>query len=129
MPSPPISVRKEFNAKIDLTNAFYSVFVTKQLSKLFGFKHRDQYYAFMVLPMGWFMSPLVFQDVVSFVINQCPLKFPETSVIHQQDDIPIVGDCLDHVKLFMDSLVQTFQDFGFKIEAEKCEGPSDSVVC
>ncbi len=82
------SKRKIF-AKIDLKNAFYSCFITKQLSKIFGFRHRNRYYTFMVLPMGWFLSPLLFQDIVSYVLTYCLDKIPKVSVIHQQDDILI----------------------------------------
>jgi hypothetical protein len=120
--------QRRFFAKIDLTNAFYSVFVTKQLSKLFGFKHRDKYYTFMVLPMGWFLSPLIFHDVVTYVIRQCNLKLPGISIVHQQDDILIVGDTIEEVQVNMDALIETFQHYGFTIKKEKCEGPGDNVV-
>jgi hypothetical protein len=35
-------------AEIDLANAFYSVYITKQLSKLSKFKHGDHYYPFLM---------------------------------------------------------------------------------
>ena len=119
---------RKIYAKIDLKNAFYSTYTTEKLSKLFGFKHRDQYYCFMVIPMGWFLSALVFQDVVSYVISLTDIKIPNVFVKHQQDDILIVGDSIENVQLAMNQLTQKFTECGFIIKPEKCEGPSDSVI-
>ena len=124
--SIPLHSRR-FYAKIDLSNAFYSVHVLKGLSKLFGFKHRNNYYAFTVLPMGWFLSPLIFQDVVSHIISQAGLDL-DVSVVHQQDDILICGKSREIVKTNMEKLVEVFGTFNFTVRSEKCEGPNSSVT-
>ncbi len=77
--------------------------------------------------MGWFLSPMVFQDIVTFVLTQCTL-LTEVHIRHQQDDILIIGENLEHVKNAMDILIDHFASFGFIIKREKCEGPGDTVV-
>jgi hypothetical protein len=124
--SIPHSNRKFF-AKIDIKNAFYGSHITKRLSQLFGFCHRGRYLAMTVLPMGWFLSPLIFDDIVTYIICSCNQKLPEhVDVIHQQDDILIVGTDIENVKTSMQILSSTFESFGFTIRTEKCEEPSDS---
>jgi hypothetical protein len=115
--SIPLSSRR-FYSKIDLSNAFYSVHVSKSLSKLFGFKHRNNYYCFTVLPMGWFLSPLIFQDVVSYVISNSNLD-PTVTVVHQQDDILIAAESNEAVKFAMNRLIEVFGNFGFSVRPEK----------
>ena len=125
--SIPRSSRRHF-AKIDLKNAFYSTHVTDKLSKLFGFKHRDQYFAMKVLPMGWFLSSLIFQDVVSYVLKHCDLNNLNVFVRHQQDDILIVGEDVNNVENAMNLIIDKFRGFNFDIKLEKCEKPQDSVI-
>jgi hypothetical protein len=121
--------KRMFYGKLDIHNAFYSIFVTKGLSRLFGFRHRDQTYAMMVLPMGWFLSPGIFQDAVSYVLDSCKDSFgPDVSVVHQQDDILITATSREEVKRVMDVIVETLSQFGLTVRNEKCEGPSDSLV-
>ena len=120
------SERKYF-AKVDLKNAFYSTKVTTKLSQIFGFRHRGEYYSFMVLPMGWFLSPSIFQDVVSFMIDSAADKLENVRVIHQQDDILIVGPSFSHVEKAMEILIDTFKSFNFAVRPEKCEGPAESA--
>jgi hypothetical protein len=119
--------QRRFYVKLDLSNAFYSVKVSNSLSKLFGFKHRNNYFAFTVLPMGWFLSPLVFHDVITYIINHSSLD-PTVSVVHQQDDILISGASEEIVKTAMVKLIEVFGTFGFTVRPEKCEGPSGSVT-
>jgi hypothetical protein len=124
----PCSDRKYF-AKIDLKSSYYSVKITNKLSQLFGFCHRGHYYVFTVLPMGWFLSSVLFQDIVSFVISGCSDKLPAgVKVVHQIDDILITGPELNDVKTAMDLIVKTFVDFGFVVRREKCEGPADNCT-
>jgi hypothetical protein len=117
---------RKFFAKIDLKNAFYSTKVTYKLSQLFGFRHRGDYFAFMVLPMGWFLSPTIFQDVVSFMIDSASDSLVNVKVIHQQDDILICGEEFSFVEQAMKTLIDCFASFGFSVRVEKCEGPSDN---
>ena len=125
--SIPRSHRK-FYAKLDIHNAFYSMLVTKSLSKLFGFTHRDKTYAMCVLPMGWFLSPSIFQDAISYVLDSCKDKLgSDISVVHQQDDILICGISVNSVETTMDIVKDTLNQFGFSVRPEKCVGPCDTV--
>jgi hypothetical protein len=122
------SSQRKFYAKIDLKSSYYSVKVSKKLSQLFGFCHRDHFYAFTVLPMGWFLSSVLFQDIVSYVIDSCSDRLVNVKVVHQIDDILIVGTVLEDVQHAMNILVETFVKFGFIVRKDKCEGPSDNCT-
>jgi hypothetical protein len=78
--------------------------------------------------MGWFLSAMIFQDVVSYIIGQCNIESSDVFIKHQQDDILIIANNEETVKHVMEIVSRKFTEFGFIIKPEKCEGPSDSIV-
>jgi hypothetical protein len=77
--------------------------------------------------MGWFLSTLIFQDIVTYILDTCASLLPDTvEVVHQIDDILIAGTNSDDVQTAMDIIINAFIGYSFFIRKEKCEGPSNS---
>lgn len=71
---------------IDLSNAFFfSVPLTKEARRFFGFQFQDQYYTYTRLPQGFKNSPTRYARALERSLSSCPPltngKFCSTSMI------------------------------------------------
>jgi hypothetical protein len=68
-----ISVEKrKFFVKIDLSAAFHTLEIAPGLQRLLCFKVKGVTYAYVRLPMGWYLAPQIFQSTMDGVLS--PLK-------------------------------------------------------
>ena len=119
--------------KIDLRDAFSSIFLPDTLRGLFCYELRSapssRFYRWKVLPQGWRWSPLLFATGVRYVLDQCVFDSSSTVVRNYQDDVLAICIGSDTARQVMRTLVDKFHSFGFEINPDKCTIARSVVFC
>ena len=126
----PLSDRAWYG-KIDCRDAFHSVGIVSQLSRLVCFwgPSGSEVYTMTRLPQGWAMSPLYFSLAVGYILDAVRPFLPEhTHCVHYQDDIMIIGREAEKVSKAMEFMIKGLTDRLFEVRPDKCKGPCKKMT-
>lgn len=107
---------EDYMISVDLKDGFFHIPVCESDTKYLGFRWRNVYYKWLVLPFGLGCSPFYFSKVIRAVITY--LRSLGLSVTVFVDDFFLcarINLITDH----MDLLVHTLQDLGLNINWDK----------
>lgn len=103
---------------IDIKNGFYHVPVHKDHEQFLGFKWKDTYYVFKVLPMGSNCSPYFFCKILRSVIEY--LRSQDINLSCYVDDI-IITDHNEKIYDARDFVIKTLGYLGYYINYDKSQ--------
>jgi hypothetical protein len=105
---------------IDLASGYHHVEMHPGAHPYLGFKWREQYYAFAVLPFGLASACWAFTKVMRVVVTDIRSKglpvssYPDDFLCGLRKDLP-----LQRATFLRDWVVRTFRDAGFTLQTEK----------
>ncbi|KAA6361793.1 MAG: putative reverse transcriptase, partial [Streblomastix strix] len=109
---------KDWAIKIDLQSAFHHIPVNENLKRYLGFQFQERFYQYRAMCFGIKHAPLIFYKTLRPIIQQIRDKL-HLRCIAYCDDLIFLNK--NHLELSHQAfqIVQTLQQFGFKISVEK----------
>ena len=99
-------------SKLDLANAFFSVGLTPETSKLFGFNIFNETYVWRVIPQGFGWSPIWFVERVKDILNGLP-------VVIYADDVLVGADTKVEHDRVLRLVLKRFDKYGLRLNKNK----------
>ncbi|KAF4690009.1 hypothetical protein FOZ60_000762 [Perkinsus olseni] len=129
---------RKFYFKIDLSDAFSSVRIDKDLWGLFCCRTYDEFgqehhWCCRVIPQGYKYSPILFSRVVSEVLEaarqECKRLGLDVKLTHFQDDVLGGAADLDTVTKAKEVVERLFMERGFSVAPHKSQLGDEVVFC
>lgn len=110
--------RKDFMAKVDLKNAYYSLPVDQDSRKLLRFVFKGQLYEFRCLPNGLSIAPYIFTKVLKPVVSS--LRERGFILVIYLDDLLCIGEIYESCsRNVAESVSRLLESLEFMINYEK----------
>jgi len=121
-----------FHGKIDLSDAYHCVLVSKRLQSLFGVISQDaegyeHVWTYKTLSQGWTFSPYLFRMAIAYTIEcimQCNRNFCIRNVF---DDILISAATIEDCTQGLILTSKTLEQYGFLVNENKCTLPAKTI--
>ncbi|XP_071127737.1 uncharacterized protein [Mytilus edulis] len=108
---------KNFFAKLDIKDAYYSLGIKKEDSKFLRFTWKGQLYQFTAMPNGLSPAPRIFTKLLKPVLSSLRKEgYVNCAYI---DDILLVGDTYEECLNNVQETMKLFDSLGFTIHKEK----------
>ena len=99
-------------SKLDLSNAFFSVGLSRETSKLFGFNIFNETYVWRVVPQGFGWSPIWFVERVKDILHGLP-------VVVYADDVLVGANTKNEHDRILRLVLKRFTKFGLRLNKDK----------
>ena len=99
-------------SKLDLSNAFFSVGLSRETSKLFGFNIFNETYVWRVIPQGFGWSPIWFVERVKDILHGLPVTV-------YADDVLVGADTRAEHDQVLRLVLRRFEKFGLRLNKDK----------
>lgn len=109
-----------FYVKIDLKDAFFSVPISEDLSRAFGFSWGSRRYVWRRLPQGFSWAPVLFSERAEEIMRG------DDSVVYM-DDILIGSGSVEELRRKTIRVFSRLEKFGLKVNYSKTKFCTDSV--
>ena len=100
------------SSKLDLSNAFFSVGLRRETSKLFGFNIFNETYVWRVIPQGFGWSPIWFVERVKDILHGLPVAV-------YADDVLVGADTRAEHARVLRLVLRRFEKFGLRLNKDK----------
>lgn len=113
--------------KTDITDAFKTIPVSRDLWPFHGIKWNNKYYFFKQLVFGSRSSPKIFDNLSQAVCWIATNNYNIENILHLLDDFLVIEPPWADAVNTKDTLLSIFQSLGIPLSAKKTEGPCKVV--
>ncbi|RWS20294.1 uncharacterized protein B4U80_01830, partial [Leptotrombidium deliense] len=113
----------KYFSKIDVKQAFHQLNVSEESRKYFTINTHRGLFRYKRLPFGFHGAPALWQESIEKILAGID------KVVAFMDDIIIPGETEDENLRLTEEVLQRFEDFGIKVNKEKCEFLKTEMKC
>ncbi|KAH7820855.1 putative Reverse transcriptase (RNA-dependent DNA polymerase) [Monocercomonoides exilis] len=110
---------KDYAVTLDLSQAYYLINVSEELSPFLSFVFKGKYYAFHGMPFGYKDAPRTFTKVIRKVLKYMREKWNERTIANL-DDIVLLHQDQQELNMIVEKTLSMFNKLRLLVNSEKC---------